>query len=216
MQHLGCTASPPGQHNQCVLVFVCVHSISLARINKLVCTAQHNQFRLLVEPLLAYLAALTHQAPDAASCPHQHTHCVCVGALARGFGTPACSLRCICHSPAASPQHITRPPAHLHLQLRSAWHLRPPTATSLRLASPRSTLPSPACWCAPPQPSKPSTASLRPTPPGPQATSGAAATSERLHKETELAIKQVQSDVKASKEAVVHMLVKYATTVTLA
>lgn len=48
----------------------------------------------------------------------------------------------------------------------------------------------------------------------PQTTSGAAATSERLHKETELAIKQVQADVTASKKAVVDMLVKYATTVT--
>lgn len=47
-----------------------------------------------------------------------------------------------------------------------------------------------------------------------ETTSGAAATSERLHKETELAIKQVQADVTASKKAVVDMLVKYATTVT--
>ncbi|KAI8473062.1 MAG: transmembrane ATPase [Monoraphidium minutum] len=46
-----------------------------------------------------------------------------------------------------------------------------------------------------------------------ESTSGAAATSERLHKETELAIKQVQSDVAASKATVVDMLVKYATTV---
>ncbi|GBF97687.1 transmembrane ATPase [Raphidocelis subcapitata] len=46
-----------------------------------------------------------------------------------------------------------------------------------------------------------------------ETTSGAAATSDRLHKETELAIKQVQADVTASKKAVVDMLVKYATTV---
>lgn len=46
-----------------------------------------------------------------------------------------------------------------------------------------------------------------------QTTSGAAATSERLHQETELAIKQVQADVKASKGGVVDMLLKYATTV---
>jgi hypothetical protein len=52
----------------------------------------------------------------------------------------------------------------------------------------------------------------RPTLP-PQSTSGAAATSERLHKETELSIKQVQSDVAASKATVVDLLVKYATTV---
>jgi hypothetical protein len=51
--------------------------------------------------------------------------------------------------------------------------------------------------------------------PPPQTTSGAAATSERLHKETELAIKQVQADVKASKGAVVDMLLKYATSVQL-
>jgi len=48
-----------------------------------------------------------------------------------------------------------------------------------------------------------------------QTTSGAAATSERLHKETELAIQQVQSDVKTSKSKVVDMLVRYATTVSL-
>lgn len=47
----------------------------------------------------------------------------------------------------------------------------------------------------------------------PQTTSGAAATSDRLHKETEQAIKQVQSDVAASKGSVVDMLVRYATTV---
>ncbi|KIY99836.1 V-type proton ATPase subunit G 2 [Monoraphidium neglectum] len=46
-----------------------------------------------------------------------------------------------------------------------------------------------------------------------ETTSGAAATSDRLHKETEQAIKQVQSDVAASKGSVVDMLVRYATTV---
>ena len=55
---------------------------------------------------------------------------------------------------------------------------------------------------APPAPRTPS-----------QTTSGAAATSERLHKETELAIQQVHSDVAAAKTSVVDMLVKYATTV---
>lgn len=48
-----------------------------------------------------------------------------------------------------------------------------------------------------------------------QTTGDAAATSERLHRETEVAIAQVQRDVAASKAAVVDMLVKHATTVVL-
>ena len=46
-----------------------------------------------------------------------------------------------------------------------------------------------------------------------QTTGDAAATSERLHRETEAAIRQVQADVAASKAGVVEMLARHATTV---
>lgn len=44
-----------------------------------------------------------------------------------------------------------------------------------------------------------------------QTTSGAAATAVLLRKETDIAIKQVQDDVKASKASVVAMLAKMVT-----
>ena len=70
------------------------------------------------------------------------------------------------------------------------------------------------------QPERPGSRAVEPPAPPlpaapPQSTSGAAANSERLHQESELAIKQVQSDVAASKATVVDMLLKYATNVTL-
>jgi hypothetical protein len=53
------------------------------------------------------------------------------------------------------------------------------------------------------------------TRPDPKTTDSAAATSERLRKETDTAIQQVQKDVATSKAGVVDMLLKYSTTVVL-